>query len=98
MRREEVESALAARHELGTEYDQEIVDAFLEKVEKRLDERLSAAGPPAKRDRNQEFVITLASLGTGIPMLAIAGDIAGSAGIFAVCAALVLVNYVVRRV
>ena len=94
--RKEAEATLAARRELGQELEPELVDAFVERVERRLDERLSKARP-APRDRRQEFVITLVSLGVAVPMLGIAGGTAGLPGVVAVCAALVLVNLLVRR-
>src|SRR5438874_18716 len=51
VRREEVESALAARHELGREYEPEIVDNLVERLERRLDAReRRPGGPPARRD------------------------------------------------
>lgn len=94
--RREAEATLAARRELGQELDPELVDAFVERIERRLDERLREAAP-APRGRGEEFVIALVSLGVAIPMLGIAAGTAGLPGVVAVCAALVLVNLVVRR-
>ena len=94
--RREAEATLAARRELGEELEPELVDAFVERIERRLDERLRESRPAA-RDRGQEFVITLVSLGVAIPMLGIAAGTAGLPGVVAVCLALVLVNVVVRR-
>jgi hypothetical protein len=46
VRREEVESALAARHELGRDYEREIADSLVERIEQRLEERHA---PPPRR-------------------------------------------------
>jgi hypothetical protein len=73
-----------------------VIDAFVDRIERRLEQRLHdhAATPPDLP--RQAFVIALSSLGVAIPMLGIAGGIAGLAGIIAVCAALVLVNVIAR--
>jgi hypothetical protein len=96
IRKDELASALEARRELGPDYEDAIVEAFVEKVERRLDKRLKDAPgegePPA-------IVVPLASLGLAIPLLGIAGGTGGLAGIVAVCMAIVLVNvaYALRR-
>jgi hypothetical protein len=76
VRREEVESALAARHELGREYEPEIVDNLVERIERRLAEReRRPAGPPARRDHGHEHrsvtPLALGSIALGIPVTAI---------------------------
>ena len=89
IRKDELESAVETRRELGHEYEDAVLDSFVEKVERRLEERLKAApakdGPPA-------LAVPLGSLGISIPLLGIAGGTAGLAGIIAVCIAVVLVN------
>ena len=76
VRREEVESALAARHELGREYEPEIVDNLVERIERRLDEReRRPAGPPVRREAGHEHrsvtPLALGSIALGIPVTAI---------------------------
>jgi len=92
VRREEAQAALEARRELGVAYEDEVVDALVEKIERRLAER---------RPKTRQGAITplvLGSLGLSIPLIAIAGSAAGLAGIIAVCVAIVLVNvFAVRR-
>jgi hypothetical protein len=89
VQREEIASALEARREVGPEYEDAVVEAFVEKVERRLaerlDERPERIEPPA-------LVVPLSSLGIAIPLLGIAGAKGGLAGIVAVCVAVVLVN------
>jgi hypothetical protein len=90
IRTEEVASALAARRELGPEYEDAVVDAFVDKVERRLEERMTKA--PARREP-PAAVVPLGSLGLAIPLLGVAGGTTGLAGVIAVCVALVLVNF-----
>ena len=93
--RQEIEASVEARRELGPEYEEHVVDALVAKIEKRL-----APQEPAPLPRHHTGPITplvLGSLAVSIPLLAIAGNFAGLAGIIAVCVAIVLVNLVVAR-
>jgi Flp pilus assembly protein TadB len=92
--REEVQAALAARRELGQEYEPALVDSFLERVENQLERRSRSAGQPEHR---MVTPLILGSLGLAIPLLAIAGAAAGLAGIALVCVAIVSVNVVAMR-
>jgi hypothetical protein len=85
VRREEAQAALEARRELGVEYEDHVVDALVEKIEQRLDER-----PQLKPVSMAPIAIP--SLALSIPLIAVAGNFAGLAGVIAVCAAIVLVN------
>src|SRR5260221_7592758 len=78
--RKDVEAALEARHELGKEYEPEIVDAFLEKVERRLDERLRERRPAAPGHQGAVTPLILGSIGLGIPVTAVALSNAPGAG------------------
>jgi predicted Zn-dependent protease len=96
VRRDEVEAALAARRELGPDYERELADALAERIEQHLDERLLAR-EPARRERDKELALAIVSLLVAIPALAIAGGTAGLAGIVAVALAIVLVNVAFSR-
>jgi hypothetical protein len=93
--RDELRASLEARRELGPEFDDELVEAFASRIEQRLQGRPQPAR--AQRSRDHETAIAIVSMGVAIPLIAIAGNFAGLAGIVAVCAALVLVNVVSRR-
>jgi hypothetical protein len=95
--REELQAHVAARRELGPEYEPELVDSFLERVEKRVDQR--HRGKAARRDVEHHAItpLVLGSLGLSIPLMAIAGSAAGPFGIAMVCIAIVLVNLFVAR-
>lgn len=96
VKKDELESAVEARRELGPEYEDAVLDSFVEKVERRMEERLTAA--PAKNSP-PTLAVPLGSLGLAIPLLGVAGGTAGLAGVIAVCIAVVLVNiaYALRR-
>ena len=95
--REELQAHVAARRELGPEYEPELVDSFLERIERRLDQR--HRGKAARSDKEHHAItpIVLGSLGLSIPLMAIAGSAAGPFGIAMVCIAIVLVNLFVAR-
>lgn len=81
--RRDVEAALAARRELGPEFDDQIAAGLAERVEflarqrsveLQSQQQLERAEEAAERStRTQRFVLGIVSLGTGIPITAIAG-------------------------
>ena len=95
--REELELAIETRKELGVEREPEVVDAFLERIDRRLAERADANEKALKRKRDHQREMILGSMGISIPMLAIAAIFTGLAGVIAVCAALAVIAIVVSR-
>jgi hypothetical protein len=93
--RDELEAAIAARAETGAELEPHVIDGFVERIEKRIDERARELAP--KRKRGVDTGLALGSMALSIPLIAIAGGIAGLAGIAFVCAAIVLVNIIAAR-
>jgi hypothetical protein len=95
--REELQAHVAARRELGPEYEPELVDSFLERIEKRVDQ--GGHGKAARRDRPHTTItpVVLGSLALSIPLIGVAGAQAGAFGVALVCIALVLVNLIVAR-
>jgi hypothetical protein len=100
--RKDVEAALEARRELGPAYEADIVDAMVDKIEKRLDERLQGRGLPARGGHADPRVL-LGSIALGIPVTAVALSNAQGAGgvIVAIIAwiaiALANIAYAARR-
>ena len=96
---DELQAAIEARRELGREHEPEIIDGFLDRIEKRMDqridERLRQRRETVPRKRDPAYSVTFVSLGISIPLLAIAGGISGLAGMIVVCLALVAVNAIV---
>jgi hypothetical protein len=94
---EELRAVVAARRELGPEYEPELIDSFLERIEARVDKR--HRGKAARRDKEHHAItpLVLGSLGLAIPLLAVAGSAAGALGVAMVCVAIVLVNILALR-
>jgi hypothetical protein len=90
--RKELEATLAARMELGPEHDEHLVAGFLDRIEKeidrRVDEKLAAKGGGIRRRGHRNIE---AELGIFVPLFIIAGIFAGTTGIIAAAAALLVV-------
>lgn len=93
--RRDLEASLEVRRELGAEYEPALVDGFLEKVERaieaRVDARLTAAETESDDDGGGQMILGLVSLGTGIPITAIAAE-QGVAGVLIAWAGIGTVN------
>jgi VIT1/CCC1 family predicted Fe2+/Mn2+ transporter len=97
MPEDEVRAAIRARGELGDEMEPAVVDAFVERIERRLAERAGDSERALKRKRDHQKEMVLGSMGIAVPLLAIAAVFAGLAGIVVVCVALVLIAIVTAR-
>ena len=95
--RDEARATLAARRELGPEYEDELVEAFAEKVERRLAKREKAELAHDEDRRGISLVAALVSLGCGIPITAIALSGGGLPALVIVWTAIVLVNVALAR-
>jgi hypothetical protein len=94
---EELRAVVAARRELGPEYEPELIDSFLERVERRLDQRHRGKAARSAKEHHAITPLVLGSLGLAIPLMGIAGAAAGAFGVAMVCVAIVLVNLFVAR-
>ncbi|MFC5187767.1 hypothetical protein [Actinomadura harenae] len=98
--REDLAAGLAARRELGPDYDAAFADVIAARIEEQLAARTSASAefrpaplPRAPRPlRDHSLTLILVSLVASIPLTAISGYAAGSAGVFLVWLALVALN------
>jgi hypothetical protein len=97
--RQEVEALLEARRELGPTYDAALVDSFAERVERAVTDRVDATLAERSRDRKRDneheghrFALAIVSLGTGIPITAVAGTFADLPGVVAAWVGIVGVN------
>jgi len=95
--RKDVEAALEARRELGRDYDAELVDSLLAKIEKRLEDRPRAAEP--RRHTGPITPLALGSIGCGVGATAIAtGNGQGWVAVIAwIAIAIVNLGYAFRR-
>jgi len=100
----DLEAAVAARADLGREYEPALVESFVDRVEEAIERRVNAeasrrsasAEPP---DPRFPFVLGIVSLGTGVPITAIAAGTEGLAGLVVAWGGIVGVNlaYAVSR-
>jgi hypothetical protein len=98
-RHEEWSATLAARRELGAEYDQAFVENLVERlsdeIETRVDVRLAEvtrSSPVAQQRRRGSAFVALASITLGIPLTAIAGAFGHLPGLAVAWGGIVLVN------
>lgn len=100
---EDTEALLAARKELGRDYEPALVEAFLERVDHAIDARVHARVEARMAEKPKRAgagtVVPVFSLIFAIPLSAISGGIAGLPGLILAWSAIVLVNlaYAVRR-
>jgi hypothetical protein len=103
---EEVSASLAARRELGPEYEAALADALAERVEQvvqaRVEARMAQTGSPVPQvpavggiHPNGRIAIAVVSLAAAIPCSAIAAAGGGVAGIVVAWAGIAAVNLAV---
>lgn len=102
--RRDVQAALAARRELGLEYEEAIAEGLLDRVNqlalmraselRREAERSDHLAKAEKESRTQRFVLGIVSLGVGVPITAISGSVVdpGIVGVLVAWAGIVGVN------
>jgi hypothetical protein len=95
--REELQSAIEARKELGAELEPALVDSFVERIEQRLVERDEHHERALRRKREHQKEMVLGAMALGIPLMAIAAIFTGLAGVIVVAAAIVAVAIVTAR-
>lgn len=98
----EAAAAIHARRELGLEYEEQIAAGLAERVEQavwqrnqEVDQRTRLELARIREDRTergQRLALAIVSLGTGIPITAIAGHDAGLVGVGASWLGIVAVN------
>ena len=93
VQREELRAAAAARAELGDEMEPAVIDAFVERIERRLGDGERAL--QRKRDHQKEMV--LGAMGISVPLFITAAIFTGLAGVIAVCVALVAIAAITAR-
>jgi len=95
--RDEARAALEARAELGGEMEPAVVDAFVERIERRLADRAETSERALKRKRDHQKEMVLGGMAISVPLMAIAAVFAGLPGIVAVCLALAVIAIVTAR-
>jgi hypothetical protein len=95
--REDVQAAIEARRELGGEMEPHLIDSFVDRIEKRIDERATGRIPAQRGGREGSFALALASLIFAIPITAIAATHGGITAMVVVWLGIVLLNAVYNR-
>ena len=93
--RDDVTSMVEARRELGEEMEPAVVDAFLERVEAAIEAQAAERRPKprgARPESGERLALAIVSLGTGIPITAIAADAAQGLGIAIAWAGIAIIN------
>jgi Flp pilus assembly protein TadB len=95
--KDELQAAIEARKELGAEMEPAVIDAFVERIERRLAERGSESEQSLKRKREHQKEMVLGAMGISVPLFAVAAIFTGLAGVVAVCAALAVIAIATAR-
>src|SRR5689334_11721426 len=93
---EELNAAIETRRELGAEMEPAIIDAFVERIERRLAERQDVDLEVLKRRQNHQKDMVLGTMGLSVPLLVIAAVFTGLPGVVAVCLALAVIVVVAK--
>jgi hypothetical protein len=97
VRREELEAAIEARKELGAEMEPAVIDAFVERIERRLAARDEDSERALRRRREHQKELILGAMGISVPLLLFAGIFTGLPGVIAVCGVLAVIALVTAR-
>ena len=94
--RDELQAAIEARKELGADMEPAVVDAFVERIERRLAERTGESEHSLKRKQDHQKEMVLGAMGISIPLFVIAAIFTGLPGVLAVCATLAVIALATR--
>ena len=99
--RDELRAAIEARKELGSEMEPAVIDAFVDRIEQRIERGLAGrrheSEEALKRKRDHQKEMVLGAMGISVPLFAVAAIFAGLPGILAVCAVLAVIAIVSAR-
>ncbi|MFI0408386.1 hypothetical protein [Actinomadura sp. 3N508] len=99
--RDDLKAAMAARRELGPDYDDAFIETVVDRIEESLDARPAPAPPRLRRraaverargDGDHSLAMAVLSLLAAIPLSAISAINAGLPGLMFALAAIVLIN------
>jgi hypothetical protein len=95
--RDELVAAIEARKELGADLEPAVIDAFVERIERRLEARSGESEQSLKRKREHQKEMVLGAMGISVPLFALAAIFTGLAGVIVVCAALAVIAIATTR-
>jgi len=88
---DELQATIEARKELGAEMEPALIDAFVERIERRLAERTGESERALKQKREHQREMVLGAMGISVPLFALAAIFTGLPGVLAVCGALAVI-------
>jgi hypothetical protein len=97
VRKDELEAAIEARKELGAEMDPAVIDAFVDRIERRLADRVGTSDQALRERRAHQKAMILGSLAFSSPLFLVAAIFAGLAGVIAVSVVLAVIAVVTAR-
>jgi len=103
--RDDVAAMLAARQDLGPDYEQAVIDSFVARISQTIDQRVEArlaearplevrgdaSRPTSSRD-NSQLILGIVSMGLAVPLTGIAAGIVGLSGLIVCWAGIAVVN------
>jgi hypothetical protein len=95
----DLHAAVQARRELGPDMEDHVLEAFLARVEQRVQaqvaQQVKEASKPVKKNSNYKPIeIVSSSFGILVPLVVVAGIFGGHAAVLAVVGMVLLVNLV----
>jgi hypothetical protein len=90
--RDDLAASLAARRELGPDYDAAFVEAIAARIEQSSAARRPVIAESEKGERAMALTVVCVSLGVSIPVSAIAATQAGLSGLVVVWLAIAVIN------
>jgi hypothetical protein len=97
VRHDELQAVIETRAELGADMEPAVIDAFVERLERRIAEGAAEKEKALKRKRDHQKEMVLGAMGISVPLLAIAAIFTGLAGVLVVCGALAVITVVSTR-
>ena len=95
--RDELHAAVEARKELGDDMEPALIDAFVGRIERQLEQRAGKSEQALKRKRDHQKEMVLGAMALSIPLFAMAAIFVGLGGVLVVCAALAVIAIVSTR-
>jgi hypothetical protein len=95
--REDLQATIAARQELGADMEPAMIDAFVARIEDRLEERGVQSEQALKRRRDHQKEMVLGAMGISVPLFVVAAIFTGLAGVLAVCGMLAVIAITAAR-
>jgi hypothetical protein len=95
--RDELRAAIEARREVDEDIEPALIDAFVERIERQLEQRSGQSEQALKRKRDHQREMVLGAMAISVPLFALAAIFVGLAGIIVVCGALAVIAIVSTR-